>query len=89
MPRRSTSYNAVEPQGARRSTAFTRSAGSLVRLMIVKMLSLKPRSVTTFCRGIAPRNSLTAVFSLGIAGVMLPLISTATTSSSGTSSEAK
>ncbi len=53
------------------------------------MLSLKPMSVTWSRLGTAPRNALTAIFSRGIAGAMLPLTSTATMSSSGTSSEPK
>ena len=55
----------------------------------VKMLSLKPSSVTRSCFGTSARNSFTAFFSFGIAGVMLPEMSMATTISSGTSSDVK
>jgi hypothetical protein len=50
---------------------------------------LNPISVTRSRAGTVPRNSFTACFIFGIAAFMLPLTSTATMSSSGTSSDAK
>jgi hypothetical protein len=52
-------------------------------------VSLKPTSVTSLPDGTATRNSRTACFSFGIAGPMLPLISRAAMSSSGTFALAK
>src|SRR5436189_71640 len=66
-----------------------RSAGSVALRVSGKITSLKPSSVTASCGGTSPRNCLTAFFSFGIAGAMLPEMSIATTSSSGTSSDAK
>ena len=89
MPRMIASYSAVAPHGARRSTERMRSAGSVAFRVSVNTVSLKPSSVTWLAAGTAPRKFFTARFSRGITGVMLPLMSTATMSSSGTSSEAK
>jgi hypothetical protein len=88
-PRRMTSYNAVAPHDARRSTALTRSAGFVVRRVNVKMVSLNPMSVTSLPDGTSPRNSFTAALSFGIDAAMLPLMSIATISSRGTFSDTK
>ena len=79
----------MAPHGASRSTERTRSLGSVVFRVSANTLSLKPSSVTWFFGGTASRKSFTAFFNFGMEGVMLPLMSTATISSSGTSSEAK
>ena len=65
--------------------ARSRSAESADLGASAKTASLKPRSVTRSRGGTAPSSPDTAFFIVGIAGRMLALMSTATTSSSGAS----
>src|SRR5438105_326326 len=64
MPRRITSYSAVDPQAASRSTALTRSAGSVALRAAVSTLSLNASSATWCCGGTLFTKSSTCVVSV-------------------------